>query len=162
LTIEKFFGIFLSEKGGVAMRKGLSIWSPVSELERVRREFDRIFDEFFGPISEREFVFMPAIDLYETDTDVVIKAEIPGVKKEDIEITVKDNFVHIKAEKKEEVEEKRENVHRLERFYGKVERVIPLPVDVKSDQAKAEYKDGVLEIKIPKEKVSKETKIKIS
>jgi len=144
------------------MKKGLSIWSPISEVERVRREFDKLFDEFFSPANVSEYTFIPAVDLYETDTDVVIKAEIPGVKKDDIEISVKDNFVHIKAEKKEEVEEKKENLHRVERFYGKVERVIPLPVDVKSDQAKAEYKDGVLEIRIPKEKVSKETKIKIS
>jgi len=143
------------------MKKGLSIWSPISEVERVRREFDKLFDEFFSPANGSEYTFIPAVDLYETDSDVVIKAEIPGVKKNDIEISVKDNFVHIKAEKKEEVEEKKENLHRVERFYGKVERVIPLPVDVKSDQAKAEYKDGVLEIRIPKEKVSKETKIKI-
>ncbi|MGC8870823.1 MAG: Hsp20/alpha crystallin family protein, partial [Brevinematia bacterium] len=63
---------------------------------------------------------------------------------------------------KEEKEEKKENVHRIERFYGKIERLIPLPVEVKSEEAKAEYKDGVLEVRIPKEKVSKETKIKIS
>ena len=144
------------------MRKGLSIWQPFSEIERVRREFDRLFDEFFGSIEPKEYIFAPAIEVYETDKDVVINAEIPGVKKEDIEITVKDNFVHIKAEKKEEKEEKKENVHRLERFYGKVERIIPLPVDVKSEEAKAEYKDGVLEIRIPKEKTSKETKIKMS
>lgn len=145
------------------MRKGLSLWQPLFEIDRVRREFDRLFDEFFGPIdTNKEFVMAPAVEIYETDKDVVIKAEIPGVKKDDIEIIVKDNFVHLKAEKKEEKEEKKENVHRVERFYGKVERIIPLPVDVKSEEAKAEYKDGVLEIRIPKEKTSKETKIKIS
>ncbi|MEN2997685.1 MAG: Hsp20/alpha crystallin family protein [Brevinematia bacterium] len=145
------------------MRKGLSIWQPLVEIERVRREFDRLFDEFFGSLEPgKEYVFAPVVDLYETDKDVVIKAEIPGVKKDDIEIVVKDNFVHLKAEKREEKEEKKENIHRLERFYGRVERIIPLPVDVKSEEAKAEYKDGILEIRIPKEKVSKETKIKIS
>lgn len=145
------------------MRKGLSIWQPLAEIERVRREFDRLFDEFFGvPDTTKDYILSPAIDVYETDKDVVIKAEMPGVKKDEIEITVKDNFVHIKAEKKEEKEEKKENIHRVERYYGRVERLIPMPTDVKSEEAKAEYKDGVLEIRIPKEKTSKETKIKIS
>ncbi|MGB9620903.1 MAG: Hsp20/alpha crystallin family protein [Brevinematia bacterium] len=144
------------------MRKGLSIWSPISEIERIRRDFDRLFDEFFSPIENKEYILAPVLDLYETDKDVVIQVELPGIKKDDIEITVKDNFVHLKAEKKEEKEEKKENVHRIERFYGKIERLIPLPVEVKSEEAKAEYKDGVLEVRIPKEKVSKETKIKIS
>ncbi|MCX8096183.1 MAG: Hsp20/alpha crystallin family protein [Spirochaetes bacterium] len=145
------------------MRKGLSIWQPFSEIERVRREFDRLFDEFFGsPDTTKDYILSPVVDVYETDKDVVIKAEMPGVKKDEIEITVKDNFVHIKAEKKEEKEEKKENIHRVERFYGRVERLIPMPTDVKSEEAKAEYKDGVLEIRIPKEKTSKETKIKIS
>lgn len=145
------------------MRKGLSIWQPFSEIERIRREFDRLFDEFFGSLdTTKDYVLSPAVDVYETDKDVVIKAEMPGVKKDEIEITVKDNFVHIRAEKKEEKEEKKENIHRVERFYGRIERLIPMPTDVRSEEAKAEYKDGVLEIRIPKEKVSKETKIKIS
>ncbi|MFN4245925.1 MAG: Hsp20/alpha crystallin family protein [Brevinematia bacterium] len=144
------------------MKKGLSIWQPFAEIERIRREFDRLYDEFFGPIEAKDYILTPAIDVYETDKDVVIKAEIPGVNKEDIEIIVKDNFVHLKAEKKEEKEEKKESIHKIERFYGKVERVIPLPADVKSEEAKAEYRNGVLEVRIPKEKTSKETKIKIS
>ncbi len=69
----------------------------------------------FAP-SDKEYVFAPAIDVYETDKDVVIKAEMPGVKKDNIEITVKDNFVHLKAEKSEEKEEKKESIHRVERF----------------------------------------------
>ncbi|MCX8029230.1 MAG: Hsp20/alpha crystallin family protein [Brevinematales bacterium] len=143
--------------------RGLNVWRPLNHIEKVRREFDRIFDEFFGRIDNvEEYILSPAVDVYETDKDIVIKAEIPGAKKDEIEVTVKDNFVHIKAEKKEEKEEKKENIHKIERFYGRVERTIPLPVDVKSEEAKAEYKDGVLEIRIPKEKTSKETKIKIS
>ncbi len=142
------------------MRKALSVWNPFAELERIRKEFDRLFDEVTTVESER--VFAPVVDIYETDSELVIKAEVPGAKKEDIEVSIKDNAVHIKGEKKEEKEEKTETVHRVERFYGKFERFIPLPTDVKVDEAKAEYKDGVLEIRIPKSEASKEKRIKIS
>jgi HSP20 family protein len=144
-----------------AMRRGLAVWTPFAELERIRREFDRLLEDVF-PAAEREQVLAPPVDVYETESEVVVKAELPGVKKEDIEVTIKENAVHIKAERKEEREEKTENVHRVERFYGRIERIIPLPVEVKTEEAKAEYKDGVLEIRIPKVKVTKEAKIQVS
>ncbi len=143
------------------MRRGLAIWSPFAELERIRREFDRLLEDVFPVTAEREEVLVPPIDVYETDSEVVVKAELPGIKKEDIDVTIKENSVHIKAEKKEEKEEKTETVHRVERFYGKVERVVPLPAEIKPEEAKAEYKDGVLEIRIPKVKVTKETKVQV-
>lgn len=144
------------------MRRGLAIWSPFAELERIRREFDRLLEDVFPVTAEREEVLVPPIDVYETDSEVVVKAELPGIKKEDIDVTIKENSVHIKAEKKEEKEEKTETVHRVERFYGKVERVVPLPAEIKPEEAKAEYKDGVLEIRIPKVKVTKEAKVQVS
>jgi len=144
------------------MRRGLAVWSPFAELERIRREFDKLLQDFLPTAVEREEVLVPPIDVYETDSEVVLKTELPGIKKEDIEVTIKENSVHIKAERKEEKEEKTENVHRVERFYGKIERVVPLPVEVKPEEAKAEYKDGVLEIRIPKVKVTKEAKIQIT
>ncbi|WP_333784152.1 Hsp20/alpha crystallin family protein [Thermocrinis sp.] len=143
------------------MRKGLLVWRPFEELERIRREFDRFMEEFFKeePV---ERLFAPALDVYETDTEVVVKAELPGVKKEDVEVLVRDNNLIIRGEKKEEREEKTETVHRVERVYGKFERVIGLPTDVKLEGIKAEYKDGVLEIRFPKEKTSREKKIEIT
>lgn len=143
------------------MRRGLAIWSPFAELERIRKEFDRLLEDFL-PAGDGERIFTPAVDLYETDSEVVLKAELPGLKKEDIDVTIKDNTVHLKAERKEEREEKTEEVHRVERFYGRIERIIPLPTKVKADKAKAHYKDGILELRIPKEKVSKEAKVQIS
>ncbi len=142
------------------MRRAISVWNPFAELERIRKEFDRLFEEVSNVETER--LFAPVVDVYETDSELVIKAEIPGAKKEDIEVSIKDNAVHIRGEKKEEREEKTETVHRVERFYGKFERLIPLPTDVKAEEAKAEYKDGVLEIRIPKAETVKETKVKIS
>ncbi len=144
------------------MRRGLAVWTPFAELERLRREFDKLFEEFIPARAEKEEILAPPVDVYETDSEVVVKAELPGVKKEDIDVTIKENAVHIKAEKKEEKEEKTENVYRVERFYGTVERIVPLPTEVKSEEAKAEYKDGVLEIRIPKVKVTKEAKVQVS
>ncbi len=139
------------------------VWRPFEDLERIRREFDRLLEEFLPVRRETEApVFVPPVEVYETDREVVVKVDLPGVKKEDVEITVKENAVVIKAERKEEREEKTENVIRAERFYGVVERVIPLPVEVNPDEAKAEYKDGVLEIRIPKVQVEKEKKIKLA
>ena len=144
------------------MRRGLAVWSPFAELERIRKEFDRLLEDFIPATAEREEILAPPVDVYETDSEVVVKAELPGVKKEDIDVTIKENSVYIKAERKEEREEKTENVHRVERFYGRIERIVPLPVEVKPEEAKAEYKDGVLEIRIPKVKVSKEAKVQVS
>jgi len=144
------------------MRRGLAVWSPFAELERIRREFDRLLEDVMPTATEREEILAPPVDVYETDSEVVLKAELPGVKKEDIEVTIKENSVHLKAERKEEKEEKTENVHRIERFYGRIERIVPLPAEVKPEEAKAEYRDGVLEIRIPKVKVTREAKVTIS
>lgn len=143
------------------MRRGLAVWTPFAELERIRREFDRLLEDVF-PAGDKEQILAPPVDVYETDSEVVVKAELPGVKKEDIDITIKENAVHLKAERKEEREKKTENVYRVERFYGTIERIVPLPTEVKPEEAKAEYKDGVLEIRIPKVKVSKEAKVQVS
>ncbi|MCS7277211.1 MAG: Hsp20/alpha crystallin family protein [Aquificaceae bacterium] len=142
------------------MRRGLMLWSPFAEIERIRREFDRLFEELM-PKEEIERVFAPAVDVYETDKEVVTKVELPGVKKENVEVSIRDNSLHIRGEKKEEKEEKTETYHRVERVYGKFERVIPLPVDVKVEEAKAEFKDGILEVRIPKAEGAKEKKIEI-
>ena len=139
------------------------VWRPFEEIERLRRDFDRILEEFLPVRREAETpIFVPPVEVYETDKEVVVKVDLPGVKKEDIEITVKENAVVIRAERKEEREEQTENVHRSERFYGVIERVIQLPVEVNPDDARAEYKDGVLEIRIPKAQVEKEKKIKLA
>lgn len=145
----------------IAMRRGLLVWRPFEELERIRREFDRLMEEFIAKEEPAERFFAPALDVYETDGEVVVKAELPGVKKEDVEVLVRDHSLIIRGEKKEEREEKTETYHRVERVYGKFERVVALPTEVKLEGVKAEFKDGVLEIRLPKEKTSKEAKIEI-
>ncbi|RUM30355.1 MAG: Hsp20/alpha crystallin family protein [Aquifex sp.] len=142
-------------------KRSMIVWRPFEEVERLRRDFERLLEEFIPRRVEQE-TLVPPVEIYETDKDVVIKMDLPGVKKEDIEITVKENAVHVKAERKEEKEEKTENVIRAERFYGVIERVIPLPVEVNPEKAEAKYEDGVLEIRIPKVHVEKEKKIKLT
>ncbi len=143
------------------MRRGLTLWNPFAEIERIRREFDRLLEELV-PREEGERVFAPVVDVYETDQELVVKAELPGVKKENVEVSIRDNALHIRGEKKEEKEERTGAYHRVERVYGRFERAVPLPTDVKVESAKAEFKDGVLEIRIPKAEGAKEKKIEIT
>ncbi|MCL6599411.1 MAG: Hsp20/alpha crystallin family protein [Alicyclobacillus macrosporangiidus] len=96
---------------------------------------------------------MPRVDVRETPTDVIVTAEIPGLeRKEDVNIVIHDRHLHLSGEIHRTYEEKRENIHRAERFYGQFSRTVPLPAAVEEDQAKATYRNGVLEITIPKAK----------
>ncbi|MGC8941416.1 MAG: Hsp20/alpha crystallin family protein [Sulfurihydrogenibium sp.] len=137
--------------------------SPLRELARIENEINRIFKELIPQqeVATEVAAWAPRVDVYEKDNNLVIEAEIPGAKKEDIEVKVKDNAVVIRGEVKREEEKKEENYYRSERFYGKFEKVIPLPTDVKIEEAKAEYQDGVLKLTIPKATAEKEVKIEI-
>ncbi len=137
--------------------------SPLRELARLENEINRLFKEFLpAEVQNVEVVtWSPKVDVYEKDNNIIVEAEIPGAKKEDIEVKIRDNAVIVRGEVKKEEEKKDENYHRKERFYGKFERVIPLPADVKVEEAKAEYQDGVLKLVIPKAVQEKEVKIEI-
>ncbi len=142
-------------------------YNPFEEILRLQRELERLARSAIVPVQEVEkeieerLKFVMPVEVYETPNEFVVKVELPGVKKEDVDIVVRDNYLVIKAEKKEEVEEERQHVHLRERVYGKFERVIPLPPDLDTDNAKASFKDGVLEIRIPKKAATKEKKISI-
>lgn len=141
-------------------------YDPWKDVISLRDEIDRLFEDFF-PIrsSERRDLFSdvlsPAIDIYETKDDVVIKAEIPGINKEDIKINIVDNSLIIEGEKKQEKEVKDENYYRVERRYGTFRRVIDIPVPVKTEEVEATYKDGVLEVKLPKKEEAKPKEIEV-
>jgi len=92
----------------------------------------------------------PFVDIYDNDNNIVIKAELPGIDKKDIVVDVKDRFLTLKGERSSENEVKKDKFHRRERTYGKFERVFSLPMEVDPDKIKADYKDGVLKIDIPK------------
>ncbi len=105
----------------------------------------------------------PSVDIFEEKNDVVVKAELPGIKKEDIDVTLTDDTISIAGEKKKEEEVEKKNYYRWESSYGSFARTFTLPAEVQMEKAKTQFKDGVLEIRIPKtaEAIKKEKKLKI-
>jgi HSP20 family protein len=136
-------------------------------LLNIRDEVNRLFDNFFTGLPERrrgllEGEWAPSVDVAETDNEVVVTAELPGIKQDDVDITITDDVLTLKGEKKEEKEVKEKNYHRIERSYGSFQRSISLPAGVQADKAKATYKDGVLHITVPKAEEAKPKQIKIN
>ncbi len=127
-------------------------------------DLDRFFEDFFkSPLSLNTFAkgIVPLIDLYEKDDKIIVKAELPGIKAEEIELSIDGNLLNIRGEKKKKDEVKEKDYYRLERSYGFFQRVVELPTEVKASGAKASYKDGLLEVELPKSKEEKKNKIKI-
>ena len=156
------------EKGG----KSLAPWRPLTELTRWERDMERMMDEFFDRRmrpwwperwlgGDRMRAEAPALDLYEEKDDVVVKAELPGMEKDNIEVNLTDHTLTIKGVKKKQEEIKDENYHRSERYYGSVLRSVELPRDVQADKVKASFKNGVLEIRMPKTEEAKTREIKV-
>ena len=120
----------------------------------LRQQVNRVFDDFWGAPSlargETWSGFAPQVDVTETDKDVKVCAEIPGVEAKDIDVSVEDGTLRIRGEKKYEREENEKGQYRMERCYGSFERAIPLPVEVDEAKAKAEFKNGVLRLTLPK------------
>jgi len=136
------------------------------EMRRMWREMDRMFDNFFrgGEFEEAEHAltrWSPDVDIAETDDAFVVKAELPGITKDDVKITLRDNVLTIKGEKKQEKEMKKENYHRVERCYGAFQRSFTLPATVKADKIEATYKDGVLTLTLPKVEEAKPKEIEV-
>ena len=136
------------------MANELMEWRPFREISRLRREMDRLWDDYFGAgrrglrplIAE----FAPPVDIKETDTEIMVKAEVPGMDAKDINISVAGDVLTIKGEKKSGREEKEENYHLVERSYGSFARSLALPGAVDLDKIEAKYDKGVLTITCPK------------
>jgi HSP20 family protein len=124
-----------------------------------------MFDSFFhGGMMDEDIassLWTPAVDIAETANEYVVKVELPGVNKNDVKITTQDNILTIRGEKKEEKETKESNFHRVERSYGSFQRSFPLPGSIKNDKIEASYKDGILEILLPKAEESKTRTIEV-
>ncbi len=129
-------------------------WEPMSEMVTLRDAMDRLFNEAFtrpwGLTDGGRFSGMPALDMYQTDNDVVVKAVVPGMKPEDVQISVTGDLLTIKGEMKEETDNKEKAYHIREQRWGSFERSVTLPTAVKSDKAQAEFENGVLTITLPK------------
>lgn len=162
----------------------MAIWDPWKEFSRMEREMRRLFDELWGvqerigkrvalpgkgekavlPVEKREaLVGTPPVDLVDKDDFLILRSEMPGVKKDNIKISITDDEVTLLGKVEQKKEEKEEDYYYSERSYSSWQRTIPLPVKIKSDKVKAKYEDGVLEITLPKveEEKKKKKEIKI-
>jgi len=140
-------------------------WEPFRDLVTAQRDFDRLFREAFSSQSgETELStrsWAPPVDIYETEDAIVLKAELPGVDPKEVEVRVEDNTLYLKGERKFEKEVKEQNYHRVERSYGSFARSFSLPNSISTDKVKAEFKDGLLTLTMPKREEAKPKTIKI-
>jgi len=144
-------------------------WGPFRELESMRRDMDRLFEEFFEPVPGRKRVWpklqqgmiVPSVDVVDRKTEIVVKAELPGVDKDKIDLKITENNLTIRGETRKEEEIKEEDYYSREISCGSFTRTIVLPAEVDSQKAKASFKDGILEIVLPKKEEAKPKEIKV-
>lgn len=140
--------------------------SPFEEMERrfeefFRRPFSLFIPSWFPRLRVYEMEMTPTVDIFEEGSDIVVKAELPGMKKEDIEVKLTEDTVTISGEKKKEEKTEKKGYYRLERSYGSFTRAFSLPSEVQTDKAKAQFKDGILELRIPKTEEAKKKEKKV-
>jgi HSP20 family protein len=151
---------------GSLMRFDPSRWDPFKELEEISDRFNRIFGRLPARReSGREAMtvadWAPTVDITEDDKEYLIKAEIPEVDKKDVKVTVQEGVLTLQGERKQEKEEKGKKFHRIERSYGSFVRSFALPDDVSEDKLKAEFKDGMLLVHLPKAEKPKPKAIEV-
>jgi HSP20 family protein len=140
----------------------LSRWEPMREMMTLRQAMDQLFDDAFTrPRGASGVSLVPAMDLYQTEDEVVVKANLPGLKSEDVQISLANGVLSLRGEFKQEDEKNDATYHMLERRYGTFERAVTLPTDVQADKAKADFEDGVLTITLPKAEAVKPKTITI-
>ncbi len=142
-------------------------WDPFRELEEMSSRLNRIFGRPRGSAeadSEMMAVanWMPSVDISETDDAYLIKGEIPGVKKEDVKVTIQNGMLTIQGERKQEKEEKNKKFHRVECSYGSFARSFRVPDDADESAVKAEFKDGMLNVSLPKSAKAKPKSINVA
>jgi len=128
-------------------------WEPMREMVTLRDAMDHLFDEAFTRpwgLDGGRGSGMPAVDMYQTDDDVIVKVVVPGIKPDDVQIAVTGDVLTIKGEVKEDTDTKEKTYHIREQRWGAFERVLSLPTSVKSEKAQAEFENGVLTIRLPK------------
>ena len=136
-----------------------------SLINRMQNEMEDVFQRFFGPLAEAEFApvtrWSPSVDVEETDKNILVKADLPGVDPKDIEITLQNGELTLRGEKKEQREEKGKNFCRCERFSGSFLRTIPLPADADESNVTATTSKGVITVTIPKKPGTQSKKITV-
>ena len=139
-------------------------WRPMRDLMSIQDEINRMFDDFGGNREGETGIskIYPASDIVENKDSFVISVELPGLKKEDVKVTLQNNMLTISGEKKVESETKEHTFHRVERTYGSFFRSFEMPVPVDSGKIQADFKDGILKINLPKQEEAKPREIAIS
>ncbi|MDR3763375.1 MAG: Hsp20/alpha crystallin family protein [Acidobacteriota bacterium] len=144
----------------------LTRWEPVRELAALQDRFNRLFNEPYGGVTAQESLsagsFVPPVDVYEDESGIQLKMEVPGIDEKDIDIRLENNLLTVKGERKLAKETKEENYHRIERSYGSFTRSFSLPNTVNTEDVKASYARGVLTIGLGKRAEAKPKQIKVN
>lgn len=138
-------------------------WDPFREVVTMQNRLNSLFrDMNDGDSPLTTAAFVPAVDIYEDDKKVMLKLEVPGIDEKDLDVSVENNTLTVKGERKFEAEEKEENFHRIERRYGTFFRAFTLPSTVQTENVKASYNAGVLKLELPKKPEAQPRQIKIN
>jgi HSP20 family protein len=138
----------------------LSRWEPLHDIMSLQNELSRLFGTSSNVVSAQGS-WMPSLDVYEAEDRFVINVDLPGVRPDDIDVTLDQNMLTVKGERRFEQKVDQDNYHRVERTYGAFHRTLSLPSQVDADGIQAEFRDGVLEVVVPKEEVARPRKIKV-
>ncbi|MBM3296530.1 MAG: Hsp20/alpha crystallin family protein [Candidatus Aminicenantes bacterium] len=139
-------------------------WDPFRDMVTLREKMNRLFEDQFSGREEKDIMqgtWTPSVDIFENEAELVLTAELPGVKEEDLEIKIEDNTLSLSGERKFEKETKEENYHRIERSYGSFYRSFTLPNFIDHEKIKAEHENGLLRITMPKKPELKARKVKV-
>jgi len=145
-------------------------YDPFRDLDRLQSEMNRLFEGVIAPTGERGAgqvsqnarLWSPAVDVAETRNDIVLRAELPGIKPEEVDIELTGDTLTLRGERRFESEDRKDSFVRIERSYGRFQRSFTLAVPVNADAVKASYKDGVLEIHLPKSEANKPRKVQVT
>lgn len=135
-------------------------WQPSREMESLQRQMNRLFDRLV-PWGDSNLTAMPSVEMDETAEEIHIKLEVPGLEAKDLDIKVSETAVSIAGERKEETKTEEKGMIRSEFHYGTFERIVPLPAHVQNDKTKAEYKNGILTLTLPKSEEEKHKVVKV-
>lgn len=136
----------------IRWRPTTELWDPFAGLEEMRKEMNRAF----------ETAFAPALDVVEEKDAFLVKIDLPGLSKDDVSVTIQDNFLTVKGERKHDVEKKEANFYHRERVHGTFARTLELPTRVDAGKVAANFRDGVLHVTLPKSEEAKPKEIKVS
>ena len=139
-------------------------WGPFQNLSNLREQVNRLVEsKFMGRADESALTtWAPAVDIYETENELVLRADLPGINEKDLDVRVENNMLTVRGERKFEQQVKEDNYLRIERTYGSFSRSFGLPNSVNTEAIKAEYKNGVLTVELPKRAESKPKQVKVN